>query len=139
LEHREQEHIEVKAKVTQTARAFELVSMELAVTRPLLTSGEISEVELLRLQRHVANAQGQHQQALAQLSRTEAAVAEAESKLREVKLVVNNKWRLELSETLGILSSLSETSTGLADRIKFAEVRAQVNGTVQRLFINTLG
>lgn len=139
LEQREQEYNEVKAKVTQTARAFELVSQELAVTRPLLTSGAISEVEILRLQGDVANAQGQHQQALAQLSRTEAAVAEAESKFREVKLVVNNKWRLELSETLGTLSSLSETSTGLADRIKFAEVRAPVNGTVQRLFINTVG
>lgn len=139
LEQREEELNEVRAKVAQAKRAVELVSQELNVTRPLLSSGAISEVEILRLEREVSRTQGELQQAQSQSLRIQAAVAEAEGKLREVELVANNTWRGELSETLGKLSSLSESGTGLADRVKYAEIRAPVRGTVQRLFVNTLG
>ncbi len=139
LEQRQEELNEVRAKLTQAHRAHELVTQELNVTRPLLASGAISEVEILRLEREVSRTQGELQQTRAQLLRVQAAVAESEGRLREVELTANNKWSAELAETLGKLSSLSETSTGLADRIKYAEIRAPVRGTVQRLFVNTLG
>lgn len=139
LEQRQEELNEVRAKVTQTQRTFQLVSQELNVTRPLLATGAISEVEVLRLERDAARAQGDLNQAQAQLLRIQAAVAEAEGKLREVDLTANNRWRGELSEALGKLSSLTESGLGLADRIKYAEIRAPVRGTVQRLFVNTVG
>jgi adhesin transport system membrane fusion protein len=139
LEQREQEYNEVQAKLTQTTRAYELAKQELQVTRPLLASGAISEVEILRLEGEVSNADGARKQAIAQLSRAESAVAESKGKLREVELVINNKWRNELSETMSKLSSLEEGSRGLADRIKYAEIRSPVRGTVQRLFVNTVG
>ena len=139
LEQREEELNEVRAKVAQAQRAFELVSQELNVTRPLLTSGAISEVEILRLERDASRTQGELKQAQAQLLRIQAGVAEAEGKLREVDLIANNIWRGELSETLGKLSSLGESGLGLADRVKFAEIRAPVRGTVQRVFVNTVG
>lgn len=136
---REEEYKEIQAKVTQTTRAHELARQELQVTKPLLTSGAISEVEILRLEGDVSNADGARKQALAQLARSEAAVAEAEGKLREVELTINNKWRNELSEVMGKLASLEEGSRGLADRIKYAEIRSPVRGTVQRLLVNTVG
>lgn len=136
---REEEYKEIQAKVTQTTRAHELARQELEVTRPLLASGAISEVEVLRLEGEVSNADGARKQALAQLARSEAAVAEAEGKVREVELTINNKWRNELSEVMGKLASLEEGSRGLADRIKYAEIRSPVRGTVQRLLVNTVG
>ena len=136
---REEEYKEIQAKVTQTTRAHELARQELQVTRPLLASGAISEVEILRLEGEVSNADGARKQALAQLARSEAAVAEAEGKVREVELTINNKWRNELSEVMGKLASLEEGSRGLADRIKYAEIRSPVRGTVQRLLVNTVG
>jgi len=139
LEQREEELNEVRAKVVQAERAFELVTKELNVTRPLLTSGAISEVEILRLERDASHARGELNQAQSQALRLQAAVEESQGKLREVDLVANNTWRGELSETLGKLSALTESGLGLADRIKFAEIRAPVRGTVQRLFVNTLG
>ncbi len=139
LTQREQELNEVRAKLIQARRAHELVTQELNVTRPLLSSGAISEVEILRLEREASRTQGELAQTEAQLQRLQAAVAEGESRLRELELTANNKWNAELTETLGKLSSLAETSTGLADRIKYAEIRAPVRGTVQRLFVNTLG
>lgn len=139
LEQRQQELNEVRAKLTQATRTLELTSQELAVTRPLLASGAISEVEILRLETTVAKAKGDKEQSLAQESRLMLAVEEAEGKLREVELNTRNKWRAELSDVLSKVATLGESSTGLADRIKYAEIRAPVRGTIQRIYTNTLG
>lgn len=139
LEQRQQELNEVRAKLTQATRTLELTSQELAVTRPLLASGAISEVEILRLEATVAKAKGDKEQSLAQESRLMLAVEEAEGKLREVELNTRNKWRAELSDVLSKVATLGESSTGLADRIKYAEIRAPVRGTIQRIYTNTLG
>jgi len=139
LEQRQQELREVRAKLAQVTRALDLANQELSVTQPLLKSGAVSEVEILKLQGEVSNAQGARQQALAQEQRLQSAVDESESKVREVELNESNKWRAELSETLAKLSSLTETGSGLADKIKYSEIRSPVRGTVQRLITNTLG
>ncbi|WP_323816187.1 HlyD family type I secretion periplasmic adaptor subunit [Cellvibrio sp. NN19] len=139
LDQRSEELNEVRAKLTQATRALELSTQELNVTKPLLTSGAISEVEILRLEAEVSKAKGERAQALSQESRLLLAVQEAEGKLRETELLASNKWRNELSEVLSKIASLSETSTGLADKIKYAEIRSPVRGTVQRVFTNTVG
>lgn len=139
LTQRQEELNEVRAKLTQVSRALELAQQELNVTRPLLSSGAISEVEILRLEGEVSNAKGEKEQALAQEQRLISAIDESRSKLRETELLATNKWRAELSEVLSKIASLSETSTGLADKIKYAEIRAPVRGTVQRVFTNTVG
>lgn len=139
LDQRQEELNEMRAKLTQVTRALELTTQELNVTRPLLASGAISEVEILRLEGEVSNAKGEREQALSQESRLVLAVKESEGKLRETELMVSNKWSAELSEVLSKIASLSESSTGLADRIKYADIRSPVRGTVQRVFTNTVG
>ncbi len=139
VQQRERELEEVQARLRQAERTYSLASQELALTRPLLASGAISEVEVLRLERDVSNAEGEREQARAQIARLESAIAEARSKIREVNLAVASEWQRELSDTLAQLSSLSETGVGLADRLRHSEIRAPVRGTVQRLFVNTVG
>lgn len=139
LMQREEELNEVRAKLTQVSRALELTQQELNVTKPLLASGAISEVEILRLEGEVSNAKGEKEQALAQEQRLISATEESKSKLRETELLATNKWRTELSDVLGKIASLSESGTGLADKIKYAEIRSPVRGTVQRVFTNTVG
>lgn len=139
LDQRSEELNEVRAKLTQVTRALALASQELKVTKPLLASGAISEVEILRLEGEVSNARGEREQAASQESRLILAVQESEGKLRETELLASNKWRNELSEVLSKIASLSESSTGLADKIKYAEIRSPVRGTVQRVFTNTVG
>lgn len=139
LVQRQEELNEVRAKLVQVSRALELSQQELNVTKPLLASGAISEVEILRLEGEVSNASGEKEQTLAQEQRLISAIDESQSKLRETELLATNKWRVELSEVLGKIASLSESSTGLADKIKYAEIRAPVRGTVQRVFTNTVG
>ncbi len=139
LQQRREELREVEAKLIQATRSHELGSKELKLTRPLLKSGAVSEVEVMRLERDVARALGDRDQAAAQISRLQSAIQEAERKIEEVKVSINNRLRNELSSTLGELATLTEGSIGLEDKVRHAEIKAPVRGTVQRLVVTTLG
>ncbi|MBN8411365.1 HlyD family type I secretion periplasmic adaptor subunit [Halomonas cupida] len=139
LEQRRAELNEAAARRNAASRELNLASQELNMTRPLLSTGAVSEVEVLRLQREVSRASGERNQAAAQVSRLEAAIVEAQGELREVEAKARTEWRQELSATLGELSALNESSEGLEDRVRLSEIRSPVDGVVQRLAINTIG
>ena len=139
LEQRREELNEARARRAQAARALELAEQELRVTEPLVRSGAVAEVEVLRLRRDVSNQRGERDQASAQISRLTAAINEAEARINEVRLNFRNQWRRELAETLGQLEQLGEGNTALEDRVRLSEVRAPVRGVVQRLFVTTRG
>ena len=139
LEQRQQELTEMRAKRNQASQAYDLSARELEVTRPLISSGAVSEVDLLRLERDVARFRGERDMAAAQISRVQSAIAEAGKKIQEVELNFRNEARKEMSETLGKLSALSETNVGLADKVKHSAIHSPVKGTVKRLLVNTVG
>ncbi|MEN9316887.1 MAG: hypothetical protein RIS35_3280 [Pseudomonadota bacterium] len=139
LAQRRQELNDARSRRAQAERSLELVQKELSATRPLLSTGAVSEVELLRLEREISRLTGDRDQATALIARSQAAIAEATQKIQEVELNMRNVWRNQLSETMARLSSLSEGSLALEDRVKHAEIRAPVRGTVSRLLVNTVG
>ncbi|MCB1915563.1 MAG: HlyD family type I secretion periplasmic adaptor subunit [Rhodocyclaceae bacterium] len=139
LTQRNEELREATGARANAARSLELTARELAVTKPLASAGAVSEVELLRLERDVNRFRGERDQAAAQISRLKAAIREANQKIRDVELSFRNQVRKELSEVSAKLGTLSEGSLALEDRVKHAEVRAPLRGTVKRLLVNTVG
>ena len=139
LAQRQQELNEAQAKRAQASQGYELTSKELAVTKPLINSGAVSEVELLRLERDVSRYRGERDMASAQITRVQAAINEAQRKIEEVELNFRNDAGKELSETNAKLNSLSEGSVALSDRVKQSSIRSPVKGTVKRLLVNTVG
>lgn len=139
LTQRQQELAEMRAKRDQAAQGYELTSRELSVTRPLIQSGAVSEVELLRLERDVVRYRGERDMAGAQIARLQAAIAEAQRKIEERELVFRNEAGKELSEVMGKLNALSETEVGLSDRVKHSAIRSPVKGAVKRLLVTTVG
>lgn len=139
LAQRQQELVEVKARRDAAQQGLDLASRELAVTKPLISSGAVSEVDILRLERDVSRYRGERDQSAAQISRIGAAISEAERKIQEVELNFRNESRKELAETVAKLNSLQESGVGLADRVEKAMVRSPVKGTVNRVLVNTVG
>lgn len=139
LAQRHQELNEAQAKKAQAVQGYDLTSKELSVTRPLINSGAVSEVELLRLERDVSRYRGERDMASAQISRVQAAINEAQRKIEEVELTFRNDASKELSETMAKLNSLAEGSVALSDRVKQSSIRSPVKGTVKRLLVNTVG
>nr|WP_315472764.1 HlyD family type I secretion periplasmic adaptor subunit [uncultured Undibacterium sp.] len=138
-QQRSQEQAEAMARQKQAANAYESSLREYNVTKPLLSTGAVSEVELLRLDRDVSRFKGERDIATAQIARSGAAMSEATRKIQEVELAVRNNASKELSETMARLNSLIQSGTGLADRVKQSAIRSQVRGTVKRLLVNTVG
>ncbi len=136
---REEELRETQANRDQAASGCSLTSRELQVTRPLLKSGAVSEVDLLRLQRDVSRYCGESKAAAAQLDRIRASIQEADSKIVEAELTIRNQARVELSEVRSKLATLHQGQLALADRVKLADVRSPVRGTVKTLMANTVG
>ncbi|CAA0092104.1 Hemolysin secretion protein D, chromosomal [Zhongshania aliphaticivorans] len=130
---------ETRARLNAVQQSYQMSSKELQVTLPLLQSGAVSEMDILRLERDLAAADGERNQVAAAMRQVEAGVQEAQARISEVELGMRNQWRAELSEATSTRSSLSKNVDGLADRVKFSEIRSPVNGTVQRVLYNTLG
>lgn len=139
LRQRQQELRESQANRDQATSSCSLTTEELRVTRPLLQSGAVSEVDLLRLQRDVARFCGEARAAGAQIGRIQAAIQEAERKIQESELTARNLARAELSETRSKLGTLEQGQLALQDRVRLAEVRSPVRGTVNTLMANTVG
>ncbi len=139
LEQRQQELNEARARREQAERGLELTQRELEATRPMVRSGAVSEVEVLRLEREVARLRGERDQATAQIARVQSAIAEAQRRIDEVQLNARAQMSNELSETLSRLSALAEGGRALEDKVLKADLKSPVRGTVKRLYVNTVG
>jgi membrane fusion protein, adhesin transport system len=139
MSQRTQELGEARARFEQASQGYSLTSRELELTKPLIQSGAVSDVELLRLQRDVSRYGGERSQASSQITRLQAAINEAQQKIQEVELNFKNQARNELSEIQGKINSLGEGSVALSDKVKQADIKSPVHGTVKRLLYNTVG
>ena len=138
-EQREKELIEVQFKKETAERTYESANKELAANKPLLASGAVSEIDILKLEREASRARGEIDQARAQISRTQSAISEAGRKIIESEQNFRSKVRAELNDTSAKIASLTETSVALSDKVKQSTLKSPVNGKVSRLFFNTVG
>jgi adhesin transport system membrane fusion protein len=139
IAQRQQEQNEAQAKRTAAQRSLELAQQELAQTRPLLASGAVSQVDILRLERDITKSRGDAEAATAQIARAQAAIGESQRKVQEAELVFRNEARVELAEATGKLNALTENAVGLADKVAKSQIKSPVRGRVQRLLANTVG
>lgn len=136
---REKELIEVQSKKEIAEKTFESANKELAANKPLLASGAVSEIDILKLEREATRARGEIDQSRAQLSRIQSSISEAKRKITEAEQNFRSRVRAELNDTTAKLNSLNETSVALTDKVKQATLKSPVNGKVSRLFFNTIG
>jgi len=139
LSQHEQELAEMQARRTAAQRALELSTQELNQTRPLLATGAVSEVDILRLERDVTKNKGDVDQGTAQIGRVQAAIQESTRKIQETELAFRNEAGRDLAEAAGKLNALNQGALGLADRVDKAQVKSPVRGRIQRLLANTVG
>ncbi len=139
LAQRQQELAEMRSRKTSAEHALESSQQELSKTRPLLASGAVSEVDILKLEREVSRARGESEQASAQIARVQAAIGEAQRKSEETEIAFRNEARKELAEVVGKLNALNEGAVALVDRVSKSQVISPVRGRVQRLLANTVG
>jgi len=123
---REKELIEVQFKKELAEKTYESANKELQANKPLLASGAVSEIDILRLEREATRARGEIDQARAQLSRIQVAISEAKRKIGEAEQTFRSKVRTELNETSAKINSLTQTSVALTDKVKQSTLKSPV-------------
>lgn len=139
LAQRQQELAEMRSRKDSAVRTLDLGQQELAKTKPLLATGAVSEVDILRLEKDIGRARGDSEQASAQIARVQSAIGEAQRKMQETEIAFRNDARKELADVLGKLNALNEGAVALNDKVDKASVKSPVRGRVQRLLANTVG
>jgi adhesin transport system membrane fusion protein len=115
----------VQASIAATGR-------ELEMTRPLVAQGVISEVEVLRLQRQLADLQRQ----IADLARQQA---DLEGQIVERRNRYLTEANNELVKVGSELSQAGETADAREDAFRRTVVRSPVKGIVKNVQLTTVG
>ena len=139
IDQRSGEQKEKRGRLKQIEVSLELLNRELAMSRPLVKAGAMSEVELLRLERQQNDLQGELDSTKITIPRLDAAISEARSKLDSYVAKFRNDALAELNQVRAEQEGTSATGVALKDRVERAVVRSPVNGTVKSVKITTVG
>ena len=112
---------------------------ELTLIKRLKRKGAVPEIDVLRLQKQVAEVEGELQVVLASLPRAKAAISEAQLRISTVKSASKAEAREQLSSVRSELAIIDETLKAAKDRVLRTSLRAPVRGIVNKLNANTLG
>ncbi len=139
VQQRQQEHVELKAMKRQLNKRLDLLQKELDLVKPIVAKKLMSEIELLRLQRELSELTGKLEGTRLAIPRVKSIALEAEEKVEESKINFRTEAFRELNELNAELARLTESMTGLEDKVVRTSVQSPVKGTVIRMLINTTG
>jgi len=139
ISQKEQELAEYQAKQKQVTKSKQLIDQELAMTRPLLTDGAVSQVEILRLERQVNELDGQLTTAKISAVRVQQAIEEIKKRLDETTNNIRAEIIDDITTTKAQLESSKKSNVALADRVDRTTIHSPVDGTIKTLNITTVG
>jgi adhesin transport system membrane fusion protein len=134
-----QEIAELNAKVGQNQRALALAQQELDLLKPLVDRGISPKLEFLRVQQKVQELATLSESVRLAIPRTAAALQEAERRIGEREAAFRADAQREFNDRQGELYALRENMAAGTDRVTRTEVRSPVRGTVNKIFITTIG
>ena len=139
LRQKTQELAEFRAKQEQFRGSLALVQQELDMSAPLVRSGAVSPVEILRLKRSAVEMRGSMNANTLAIPRAEAAINEIRSRVQESELGFRSEAARELNEKRSELTRLSATRIAIDDRMDRTTVISPVRGIIKTLKVNTIG
>lgn len=136
---REQEISEMRGRLQSLQRNLDLAKEERAISVPLVPVGAVSRVDLLKLDRQVAELEGNVNGVKLSIPRAEAALNEAQKRLEEKDATFRSDALSELNQRRNSLAAIAERIQADQDRVSRTEVRSPVRGTIKEVKINTVG
>lgn len=106
-------------------KSLKLVDRQVELTRKLYVQKIVPEIEMLQLDQKVTETRGQ--------------IAEVQSRIDNIRAAFRSQAEEDLAKSRGDLAVLDQTIKSAQDRVRRAELRAPVNGVVNRLNVTTVG
>ncbi|MGR5387427.1 HlyD family type I secretion periplasmic adaptor subunit [Vibrio crassostreae] len=139
VEQKQQDLIEIKARVRNLKQSYKFARQELDITKPLADEGVVPRIELLKLQRQVNDTRREMTSSELKIPLLRSAIKEAMLSRIDAALNFRSEQQEKLNQAQDKLSALTESAVGLEDRVNRTVVVSPVTGTVKTLGINTVG
>ncbi|MCQ4326808.1 HlyD family type I secretion periplasmic adaptor subunit [Stutzerimonas stutzeri] len=139
LTQKRQEVAEFRSKQQQYRSSLSLIQQELNMSSPLVTTGAISQVEILRLRRSMVDVRGALDATTLALPRAEAAASEIQSRIEQSELAFRADAFKELNAARTLLQKITASSVAIEDRVSRTTVQSPVHGVIKQLRVNTIG
>ncbi|MET1077973.1 MAG: HlyD family type I secretion periplasmic adaptor subunit [Pseudomonas sp.] len=139
LQQKIQELAEFRSKQQQFRSSLGLIQQEINMSAPLVGTGAISEVEILRLRRSAVEVRGSLDATTLAIPRAESAISEIKSRIEESELVFRSDAFKELNEVRTELKKITSTGLAIEDRVSRTTVLSPVHGIIKQLKVNTIG
>lgn len=109
------------------------------IVNAMSANGAASKLELLDAKGREQGLQTELSGVVAALPKIEAAISEARNRIDETKSTFKADSQTELVKTLAEIERLRQVATADDDRMSRTDVRAPVDGTINALYVNTVG
>jgi len=139
IDQRTQEIIEKRGRVKQITSSLGLLNKTIAMMRPVVKDGAMSEIELLAKEREANDLKGELDSANVNIPRLEGAVAEARNKLQSYEAKFRSDALAELNQARADQQGTEATGVAMKDRVERAIVKSPVNGTIKTVKVTTVG
>jgi adhesin transport system membrane fusion protein len=138
FDQRGKEMTEARVALATSQRLLALGREERAILADLVARRLEPRLELIRLDRALAEQEGRVESSSVAIQRLQSAIAEIGQKKEATLAQFKSGALAELSKSVGELRALQETLPGLVDKVDRSELRAPMNGIVNRVLVTTV-
>lgn len=139
LMQKEQEVAELQRRISDVSSVMGLAQQERAMVAPMVDKGAANKMELLQLDRQIAQQRGELNGLKLALPRAQSAVKESQSRLNELVNGFKATAQNELAEKTIEMNTIKQTLAAYRDRSERTEVKSPVTGKVKDIKITTVG
>ena len=139
LVQKKSELLEARSQVKQLRSSQGMIKKEVQMTEPMVKRGVSSKRDFLKLQREANEIDSKYIATRESIPRLKSAVSEMKNKISETKLIFQSEAKIKLNEAVAELRGLKSNYKALKDQVTRTIVRSPMKGTVQKLFIYTVG
>ncbi|EGR0768940.1 HlyD family type I secretion periplasmic adaptor subunit [Vibrio parahaemolyticus] len=139
VEQKQQDLVEIEARVRNLRQSYQYAKKELDITQPLADEGVVPRIELLKLQRQVNDTRREMTSSELKIPVLKSAIKESMLNRIDVALKFRSEQQEKLNNAQDQLSALVESAVGLEDRVNRTVVVSPVTGKIKTLNVNTVG
>ncbi|HCE4950745.1 hemolysin secretion protein D [Vibrio parahaemolyticus] len=139
VEQKQQDLVEIEARVRNLRQSYQYAKKELDITQPLADEGVVPRIELLKLQRQVNDTRREMTSSELKIPAIKSAIKESMLNRIDVALKFRSEQQEKLNNAQDQLSALVESAVGLEDRVNRTVVVSPVTGKIKTLNVNTVG
>ncbi|MFN7643330.1 MAG: HlyD family type I secretion periplasmic adaptor subunit [Burkholderiales bacterium] len=139
VQQRRAELVEQESRARSLTGEAEVARRQLALVQQLIQRQAASQLEVLDAQARLQRIETQISEAQSAGPKLLAAISETEERTREIAARLRAEARTELANVNGELQRVEQEIRGESDRVARTELRAPVDGVVNRVYVNTVG